>query len=87
MPIFSRLRDLPWLRIVAIGQIALLARRHLTKLDSHERRRLADLTRRARSLTPEERNELKDLVAKLEPGVFAGAAAQRFSPFRVPRRY
>ena len=75
-----RLRDLPWLRIVAIGQIALLARRHLTKLDAGERRHLADLVRRARSLTPDERNELKDLVAKLEPGVFAGAAAQRFSP-------
>lgn len=87
MPFLRRTRGLPWLRLLAIGQLALLARRHLTKLDADERRHLADLMRRARSLTPAERDELRDLVAKLEPGVFAGAAVQRFSPFRVPRRY
>lgn len=87
MSLFRRNGGLPWLRILAIAQIALLVRRHLTKLDGAERRRLADLVRHSRSLTPAERGELRDLVAKLEPGVFAGAAVQRFSPFRVPRRY
>jgi hypothetical protein len=74
---------LPWFRVVAIAQTALLARKHLQALSPDERRRLADLIRRSRGLSPAERDELRRLVLKLEPRAFAATAASRFSP--LPR--
>ena len=84
---FRLVRRLPIFRVLAIGQIALLARRHLKALTPEERRRLGELVRRGRSLEPAEKQELRGLVAKLEPRVFAGAAARAFSPFPFGRRF
>jgi hypothetical protein len=84
------LKRLPVLKLIAIGEIALLARTHATKLTTVERRRLVELVRKGRGrpskLTPEERDELSDLVAKAEPRLFAGSVADKLSPVPLPRR-
>ena len=72
---FRRIRRLPYFKILAVVQLALLARRHLGALTPVERRRMADLARRGHRLTPAERPELRTLALKLEPRAFAGAAA------------
>lgn len=84
---FRMIRRLPFFKVVAVAQLALLARRHLAALTPGDRKRMAELARRARHLTPAERDELRQLALKLEPGAFAGAAANRLSPFPVPRRF
>lgn len=81
------LRLLPFFKILAIARLALVARRHLRALTPIERHRMAELVRHGRHLTPAERGELRGLVAKLEPAAFAGAAANAFSPVRLPRRF
>jgi hypothetical protein len=85
------LRRLPILKLLAIAEIALLAREHVGKLEPHERRRLVHLVRlgrgRRRELTPQEREELSALVAKAEPRLFFGAAADRLSPVPIPKRF
>ena len=83
---FRTIRRLPFLKLVAIVQLALLARRHLGVLTPAERRRMLELTRHPKTMTPAERRELRDLALKLEPRAFAGSAVDRLSPFRVPRR-
>ena len=65
-----------WIRVLAIAQIALLARHHLTMLEADERVRLAKLVgkskgRPGKNLTSNERGELLRLAQKLEPGAFA----------------
>ena len=84
------LRRLPVLKLLAIGEIALLARTHVQKLDAGERRRLLELLRKAHGrpshLSTEEHDELSRLVAKAEPRLFAGLAADRLSPVPLPRR-
>ena len=77
-------RRLPWLQLISLLEVALLARRHLAALTPAERRRLADLVRRARRLSAPERQELRVLAAKLELREFATGAASRLSPLRVP---
>ena len=77
---------LPFFKILAIAQVALLVRRHLRGLSKAERRRLTELARRGTKLTPAERAELRALVAKFEPGAFALGAANHVSPFPLPRR-
>jgi hypothetical protein len=62
-----------WLRVLAIAQLALLVRRHLTLLEPDERGRLAKLVAQSKgrprhNLTANEREELLRLVRKLEPG-------------------
>ena len=83
-------RRLPVFRLLAIGEIALLARDHVSRLDPAERRRLLTLVRkgkgRTRDLSAEERDELQRLVAKAEPRRFVGTAADKLSPFPLPRR-
>ena len=79
------LRRMPFFRILAIGKTVLLARRHLMKLEPHDRRRLRDLVRRGHRLTPAERDELRRLLARLEPRAFAFATANAFSPVPIPR--
>jgi len=74
-------KNLPLLRLWAIVQVALLARRHFTALSAPERRRLMELGRRPHRLSPKERAELKRIAAKLEPGAFAKGAARTVSPF------
>src|ERR1700712_5377350 len=84
------LKHLPVVKLLVIGEIALLAREHVSKLDPAERRRLFKLVRtgrgRKRNLTEPERIELSQLVAKAEPRLFAGMAVQKVSPVRLPRR-
>jgi hypothetical protein len=76
-----------WLRILAIAQVALLVRRHLTLLEPDERARLASLVRESKgrprtNLSANEREELLRLVRKLEPGEFGKAAAGRLTGLR-----
>jgi hypothetical protein len=82
--VFRTVRHLPFLKVLAIAQVALMVRRHLLALDPYERRRLAVLVRRGRSLDPSEREELRSLIGKMEPRAFALAAADAFSPVRIP---
>ncbi len=81
---------IPLARLVAAGQIVLLARQHWHKLEPLERRRLIGLVRRGRgrprNLSSRDRAELARLVAKADPRLFAGLVAQRFSPVPLPHR-
>jgi hypothetical protein len=83
---FRTIRRMPFFKLLAIVQLALLARRHFGVLTPAERRRLAELARHPVKLTPAERTEFYDLAVKLEPRAFAGAAADHMSPFPLPRR-
>jgi hypothetical protein len=83
---FRLARRLPFFRVLAIVQLALLARRHLQALSPEERRRMAELARRGRSLSPAEKVELRELAGRLEPRAFAGAAMEAFSPVPLPGR-
>jgi tellurite resistance protein len=80
------LKRLPVLKLVAVAELALVARRHLQHLDAAERRRLAELVRHGRGLSEAEREELRRLVAKLDARAFAGAAVKRLSPVPLPSR-
>jgi hypothetical protein len=82
---FRLLRRMPFFKVLAVAQTALLARRHLQRLDATDRRRLAELVRRGPRLSTPERDDLRRLLAKLGPREFAFAAADRFSP--VPLRW
>jgi len=86
IPMFRTLRHLPFFKIVAVLQVALLARRHLGALTPTERRRAASLVRRTRHLTPAERHELINIAMKLEPHAFAGAVASKMSPVPLPKK-
>jgi hypothetical protein len=85
------LRRLPVVKLLAIAEIAVLAHEHVTKLDRRERRRLVELLRlgrlRTSALTPKQRDELAKLVAKAEPRLFAGLAADKLSPVPLPKRF
>ena len=80
------LKRLPVMKLLAIGEIALLARDHVRRLDPVERRRLVALVRKGRHLAADEREELAQLVAKAEPRRFAGLVADKLSPVPLPRR-
>jgi hypothetical protein len=84
------LRGIPAVALLSAAEVAMLAKDHLTKLDGSERRRLVALVGRARgrpaSLSEPERDELGALVAKLDPRLFVGSAAERLSPVPVPKR-
>jgi hypothetical protein len=84
------LKRLPIFKLLAVGEIALLARNHLARLEPGERRRLIELLRtgrgRSRNLSDAERDELQALIAKTEPRLLAGLAADRLSPVPLPRR-
>jgi len=83
-------KRLPWLKLLALAEVALLAQRHLQLLGPHDRRRFAELAGRAlrdRRLAPDERTELSDLLKRMEPRAFAGGAVDRLSPIRMPRRF
>jgi hypothetical protein len=87
--LFSRraAKQLPIFRLLAVAQLALLARRHLRGLTRADRRRLVQLVRRGRSLTPAERTELRVIAGKFEPRAFALAAAGKLSPVPLPKRF
>jgi hypothetical protein len=83
-------RGLPIARLLLVGQVALMAGQHLSRIDVRERRRLATLVGRSRgrlsSLSAAERRELAVIVAKLEPRLFMGTALRRLSPVPLPKR-
>ncbi len=84
------LKRLPIMKLLSIGEIALLARDHVSLLGAGERRRLLELVRkgkgRTRNLSEADREELAALVAKAEPRRFAGLVADKLSPVPLPRR-
>src|SRR2546429_8547183 len=83
-------RGVPVARLLLVAEVALLAYRHLGKLDSAQRRRLYTLLVRSRgwprSLTAAERLEFLYLVARGGPRPLPGAAVRRFSPAPLPQR-
>jgi hypothetical protein len=87
---FRVARRLPFFKLLAVAEVALLVRRHLARLTPAERRRLAELARKGFRTDPLEREELRAIVGKLEPAAFAAAAADAVSPIplgpRVLRR-
>ncbi len=89
-PVKRLLRGVPVVALLSAAEVAMIAKDHLRKLDSSERRRLVALVAHARgrpgSLSGSEREELRALVAKLEPRLFVGSAADRLSPMPVPKR-
>ena len=84
------LRRLPVMRLLLLGQVALLARDHIERLTPAERRRLVVLLRHGRgrpsNLTTRDRDELQALIAKAEPKLFAATAAETLSPVPLPHR-
>jgi hypothetical protein len=84
------LRRLPVYKLIAIAEIGLLARDHVRRLTPPERRRLLELIRIARgrpsNLRDADRDELTELVARMEPRLLAGEAADRISPVPLPKR-
>lgn len=84
------LRHIPVVKLLAAAELALLARDHLGRLSSHERRRLLVLVRVGRGrrsrLTDDERDELMGLLARLQPRLLVGEAIDRLSPVPLPRR-
>lgn len=85
----SATRWTAWGRAIAIGEIALLAKRHLDRLEPGEgtelRRLLTKSKGRPGNLTAAERSRLLALVKRLEPAVFARTAATSASPLRKKR--
>ena len=68
-----------WIRVLAVAQVALLARRHLRLLETDERERLAGLVAKSKgrprkNLSANEREEMLRLVKKVEPGQFGRGA-------------
>lgn len=68
-----------WLRVLAVAQVALLARRHVQLLEADERSRLTKIVAKSKgrprkNLSANEREEMLRLVRKLEPGQFSRAA-------------
>jgi hypothetical protein len=84
------LRRLPVLKLLALGEIAVLARVHIAKLEPAEWRRLGELIRigrgRPSNLSKRQRRELESLIAKAEPRLFAGEAVDKLAPVPVPSR-
>jgi hypothetical protein len=84
------LRRIPVVKLLVLGEIALLAREHVCRLRPEERRRLLDLVRkgrgRKRNLTTAEWDELSALVARAEPRRFTALAANKLSPMPLPKR-
>jgi len=83
-------KTIPLARLIVVGEVALMTGRHLQKLDGRERRRLASLVlgsaRHPKALSDRERDELHDLIVKIEPRLLLGTAVRRFSPVPLPRR-
>jgi hypothetical protein len=83
---FRLLRRTPFLKFLVVAQTALLVGRHLRRLDAHDWRRMSELARRGRGMDRAERDELRRLLAKLEPRAFAAGIADALSPVPLPRR-
>jgi hypothetical protein len=88
MPSLGPVRHVPVARLLVAAEVLLLARRHVVKLDPHERRRLLELVRRGRgrrrNLTEHERRELSRLVLKAEPREFVNSAMKKVVGVPLP---
>ena len=80
----------PIVGVLLAAEIAAMAWRHLAMLNGAQRRRLLALLGQARgrpgSLSHSERDELRALIATLQPRLFFGSATRRLSPLPVPKR-
>lgn len=80
------MRGIPVARLIAIGELVLLAREHIARLEPEERRRVIELVRHGAGhrgrLSRRERRELEALIAKAEPRLFASEAVRKLSPIR-----
>jgi hypothetical protein len=89
-PLKRLAKGFPMVGAMLAVDVAAMAWTHIAKLDSAQRRRLLALlvqTRGRRGLLgPDERDELRVLLATLEPRLFVGSAARRLSPVPVPKR-
>jgi hypothetical protein len=83
-------RHVPVLKLLVAAEIAMMAHDHLTKLSPQERRRLFELVRighgRRRNLSDEQREELTELISRIEPRLLFGQALSKVSPVHLPRR-
>ena len=83
-------KGVPVARLIVLGELLLLAREHLHKLEPQERRRVLQLVRRGRgrprNLSDRDRRELAHLIEKAEPREFLGSAAKRVVGFGIPGR-
>jgi hypothetical protein len=82
-------KRVPALKFLVLGDLAMLARRHLNQLTPEERRRFGTLVGQAarrRPLSAAERDELSKLASKLDGRALAGGVADAFSPVPLPRR-
>ena len=83
-------RGLPIVQVWTAAHLAALAGRHVGQLTPAERRRLVHLVAAGRGrpsrLSPGDAAELRRLVGKLEPRLFAGTAATKLSPVPLPKR-
>jgi hypothetical protein len=63
-------RTIPWARLLALAEAAPLLKSHWDKLSPGERRRVQEFVRKSRgrpaNLTKHEREELRELVTKLD---------------------
>ena len=77
----TALKAIPAARLIVLGELLLLAREHLLKLEPQERRRIVELVRtgrgRPRNLSDRDRRALARLVEKAEPRLFLRSAAKR----------
>lgn len=84
------IRRVPVVKLITVAQVGLMARDHVLRLTPAERRRLLELIRatkgRPSKLGCDERDELAELVAKLEPRLLAGEAVGKLSPVWLPER-
>jgi hypothetical protein len=83
------LKRLPVLKLLAIAQILLMARRHVARLDAADRRRMRELLAHGlhdHHLDGDERHELADLIRKAEPRAFVGGTLDHLSPVPLPKR-
>ncbi len=73
-----------WGRVIAVAEVALVAKRHIDLLGPGEigelRRLLVKSKGRPGNLTARELNRIQELVRKLEPGAFAKDASATFVP-------
>lgn len=83
-------RRLPVFELVVVAEVVMLAKEHYERLTPRERHRIVVLVRAAKgrpaNLSSAQRSELEELIAKVEPKLFASSAAERLSPISLRRR-
>jgi hypothetical protein len=89
-PIKRLRRGLPLGSLLLVGEVGLLAGRHVARLDRPQRQRLVALARKSKGrlsdLSDSERDELASLLANLEPRLFVGSTLRKLSPVPIPKR-